>query len=539
MMNNILNFKSARFVIPGTFFKLMMQCIVVVALVSCQENTDDDSAIVPPPPIVPPAPIASISVNAREIGGTDTFDELAADPNYVFGAVVNLSKDTPKIQIENKSGAALLFSLNLDSEFKSVLNADVAQLTAGKDAEVVVYAKLSSAAFKDVKTTSLNTIISATSNFAGDESYVAYDTLKIYRTPIVFVHGLASDATTFDPMIARIKESGLYEANSILSADYAATSMAAYNVNTEVVPNAINQIIKMNPDVLIPKVNVVGHSMGGILARLYLQSDLYKGDIASLITIDTPHYGSQGADLLNDLGVNHPGTFFETLMQNAALYDLQVDSEATKSLNSDNLNLNKVPSHCISASIELADVLAANPTEEPAMIPFLLANLIDGLALNIYKDKNDIVVPLGSQFGVAEQKFSSHFDSKWHCNVHTCNESADRVVSLLSEVSNPEVFTTDGFVAKTLEYNPTTITVNTIPTDEITVKRNVVAYNPTTAVKSVVFVCLNDEGKIRGVSRSTTAPYDYKTPSLVRTGTVIVIAFAENHSINLSGPVAF
>ena len=46
----------------------------------------------------------------------------------------------------------------------------------------------------------------------------------------------------------------------------------------------------------VKKIDIVGHSMGGNLIRLYLQSDDYKFDIHKLITLNTPHSGTQLAN---------------------------------------------------------------------------------------------------------------------------------------------------------------------------------------------------------------------------------------------------
>ena len=47
------------------------------------------------------------------------------------------------------------------------------------------------------------------------------------------------------------------------------------------------------------KVILVGHSMGGLAAREYIQSDYYENDVVNIITIGTPHYGSDISDLPN------------------------------------------------------------------------------------------------------------------------------------------------------------------------------------------------------------------------------------------------
>ena len=43
------------------------------------------------------------------------------------------------------------------------------------------------------------------------------------------------------------------------------------------------------------KVVLVGHSMGGLVSRSYIQSRAYAGDVAELITVGTPHRGSAEA----------------------------------------------------------------------------------------------------------------------------------------------------------------------------------------------------------------------------------------------------
>jgi len=44
-----------------------------------------------------------------------------------------------------------------------------------------------------------------------------------------------------------------------------------------------------------PKVILIGHSMGGLVARSYIQSKEYAGDVERLITLGTPHRGSAQA----------------------------------------------------------------------------------------------------------------------------------------------------------------------------------------------------------------------------------------------------
>lgn len=55
------------------------------------------------------------------------------------------------------------------------------------------------------------------------------------------------------------------------------------------------EIIRQNPDLyrqLASRYILVGHSMGGVVAREYVQGDFYNGDVDKVITLDSPHEGT-------------------------------------------------------------------------------------------------------------------------------------------------------------------------------------------------------------------------------------------------------
>ena len=53
------------------------------------------------------------------------------------------------------------------------------------------------------------------------------------------------------------------------------------------------------------KINIVGHSMGGLVARYYIENLGYDNHVDKLITVCTPHWGSGLADGSNALGIKH------------------------------------------------------------------------------------------------------------------------------------------------------------------------------------------------------------------------------------------
>ncbi|MCZ7651862.1 MAG: alpha/beta fold hydrolase [Thermoanaerobaculia bacterium] len=129
--------------------------------------------------------------------------------------------------------------------------------------------------------------------------------VDLVRPPVVFVHGLWSGADTWtfgliDSNVFPIKQFASYR-------DDAARS---FSVNRRVVYDAIDNALGNCRDAAIrcTRVDVVAHSMGGLLARLHSNSARYAtalnrfhGNVRKLIALDTPHTGSPLANLLSAL----------------------------------------------------------------------------------------------------------------------------------------------------------------------------------------------------------------------------------------------
>src|SRR5207244_4139809 len=85
-------------------------------------------------------------------------------------------------------------------------------------------------------------------------------------------------------------------------ADYSANNgnAVSFSQNSYVLPlwiyNTLNKAMGLNFS--SGKVDVVCHSMGGVLTRLYLNGQYYANDIHTITTINTPHSGTQGANIL-------------------------------------------------------------------------------------------------------------------------------------------------------------------------------------------------------------------------------------------------
>lgn len=63
-----------------------------------------------------------------------------------------------------------------------------------------------------------------------------------------------------------------------------------------------------------PRVDIVAHSMGGLVARQYIESDEYQNDVGHLVTLGTPHKGSPDSYLMWEGGIRKEeiiGTFWQ------------------------------------------------------------------------------------------------------------------------------------------------------------------------------------------------------------------------------------
>lgn len=279
--------------------------------------------------------------------------------------------------------------------------------------------------------------------------------LEVYRAPILFVHGFVGDRTTFEPLENQLLSTSLYpETGSIplsVRLHYKEESLSHFFENRYVVQNGIDSVFRKSRknNFSAGKVIVAGHSMGGILSRLYLQSTYqncnYRDDIAKLITINTPHYGTQFANngisdlrllyvALEILGRNH------TLI--GAITDMQVNSPATlNQLNIPQYSQNKVPTATLSSNQFLDLSVAAIAIRELFWFKYLSGIMFNG-------ESHDLIVPLSSQKGGITT--TPTIINQWHVGSTQKPEIISQFTNLLNANPNSALFAHDGFPNNTL-----------------------------------------------------------------------------------------
>lgn len=128
------------------------------------------------------------------------------------------------------------------------------------------------------------------------------------KTPVVFIHGILGSMgegilkgtgeldfgiseMVYRPIIDILEDFGYREGKNLFICYYDWTKKNMDSATNYLIPTIekAKQISKS------PKIDIVSHSMGGIVARAYAQSEDYKDDINKLIMIGTPNAGSANA----------------------------------------------------------------------------------------------------------------------------------------------------------------------------------------------------------------------------------------------------
>ncbi len=310
--------------------------------------------------------------------------------------------------------------------------------------------------------------------------HVIWDSMVIhvYRPPVLMTHGLWADASSFAKMERNFSSVShnyppelLYRAN--YSKDHA--NAKSFVENLTVVENGVAALMEQaaKKDYAVGKVDLVGHSMGGILSRLYVQGQYYGDDVRRIVTCNTPHAGSQMANWLLDEVWDPYGLACAAIgattgsCYDGAVCDLNVYSLGVNNLLNRGTHPDGVQVHALST---VSDIVS--PLQGP--IPsFLSTSYIDliksvlpfcdlpGLFDDIFRgEENDAVVALPSQAGGLEAAKTSVFANQIHVGSTDNQAVIDRVRNLLNEPKNSSSFTDAGYSPPRLNYNtPTFCTV--------------------------------------------------------------------------------
>lgn len=286
--------------------------------------------------------------------------------------------------------------------------------------------------------------------------------VQVCRAPVIFVHGLGGNSQTFFQMENDIGFLSSYPSLLTYRMDYEQSNTSIFLVNTVNVKNEINGLLltARNHGYSVGKVDYVGHSMGGILGRLYLQGSYisYQHNINKLITVNTPHSGSQWANTLitqyNSISSSVLWALFQLPnLTVTAIDDLRVDSYATDhSLNGTQyLNNNTVPSHSLITDLPAQQLfsgvdswLAFATTQIMNSLGYtqpqpLFTSMFDGEA-------NDLVVAQSSQTGGLSGSNITSVSGQAHIGSTDNPSIISAILNLLKANPSAGAFANSGFL---------------------------------------------------------------------------------------------
>lgn len=128
--------------------------------------------------------------------------------------------------------------------------------------------------------------------------------ITVYKMGVGLIHGLLSNAKDcFGGLQAHLLSSGDYMKEQVQMIDYQSSNASSFDYNTwikegdGVIDVYLNELYNnlLEKGIVSSRYTLVGHSMGGILSRLYAQN-INPNGVGAIITLDTPHWGSHIAD---------------------------------------------------------------------------------------------------------------------------------------------------------------------------------------------------------------------------------------------------
>lgn len=152
----------------------------------------------------------------------------------------------------------------------------------------------------------------------------------IKSNPTILIHGIASDKNELNNMYLFLNDKGIKTYNIEVGNGKIDSIFMDMNKQCDIFANNINNLN------ISKKINIIGISQGGLLARCYVEK-YSNNNVNSLITIGTPHMGYYESSIsLNNLGYwKDPYDYNKYLTSNNFLVYLNND------IKHDNYNLYK------------------------------------------------------------------------------------------------------------------------------------------------------------------------------------------------------
>lgn len=295
--------------------------------------------------------------------------------------------------------------------------------------------------------------------------------IGISRNGVFLLHGLNSSDACFNSFRNYLIDSGVYINSQVHLKDYSASNTSSFYTNTHE-----NQVVRIGlfelssklfqAGIASSKYDMIGHSMGGILERLYCQEiDNYHTN--KLITLNTPHFGSMLGNVYLDYQLVQliPNVRDNSVVQTIndkldeafaddrsmqAIIDLGINSTAIQNLNSSSVsNLYGIPVCAVGTEIDWVNYEGIKyAVTEPfyEAYGYLMAHIFNKEIphernyLNNNASGSDAVVSVESQKGgcSASYIYKGTWGNAFHCNSPEWGIVHDKLLHLLKATESYE-----------------------------------------------------------------------------------------------------
>ena len=361
--------------------------------------------------------------------------------------------------------------------------------------------------------------------------------------PLLLLHGIYSFGESFAKMKDKLLATKLYTYYQISNPSYPNNIRFANNLSST--QASVNDLLAqaLYDKVSAGKVDVVAHSMGGILTRLYYQGGTYQNDIRKLITINTPHSGSQLANVAINSRIAYLAPAIlghrRDFTIDAAIEDLRVDAPIIRNIlnNPSYRTRGNVYNHAIYTDYQLPDL-------DPRFFLRPGASYLDLVVLLVYRhycgfstvndcwrnrvfnsEYNDAVVALSSQKGGISGTSSTYVSSEMHMGVQSNLTVINSVITLLRADPKTSTFTINGFNPPVLNgFRPDPINIEyrgsstlKINWPDSTIRKNSqdtlqIKVKGSNDIKGIVVSCNNIDSFWIDESVGNQATFVYKVP---------------------------
>ena len=152
--------------------------------------------------------------------------------------------------------------------------------------------------------------------------------IGVSRNGLLLMHGLNSNRQCFWPFGEYLYDTGSYLKQQFYIQDYSASNTSSFYDNTHVnrvVENGLKTLSQKLFDIGIAstKYDMIGHSMGGILERLYIQQ-IDNKHTNKLITLNTPHFGSPLGEIYRAYDAARAEPAFEYVLKTPMDFYLEI-----------------------------------------------------------------------------------------------------------------------------------------------------------------------------------------------------------------------